>query len=411
MSYLERLHAEFDELTRSIETITSEATEANRDLSDSESQQIEREDKRAAELGKEIERHQKIADRAGQIAVMRSRIPVSNGGGRVVEPEPEFDLAREFPSPGHWAAMLHDAWVKRDRKAIELLERATAHQMVADNLGIVPKAVTQPVIDRLVLMRPLVQSVANHTPPGPKFDRPVITQHVLVGAQAAEKDLTASQKMLIGTVEVTLITHAGHLNISKQDIRWSQPSILDLVYQDFAKIYARVSDAAACTTFVAAVTQTQEVAGAPGTYTASAIDAALGAVGATIGGATGDNGELNHIWVSRDVGTQLASLRNATTGAKLYNVPLINGTTGDLDGIPVTVDPRFAAATFIAGDDSLVEFWEDLEGFMSVDEPDVLGQMVGYAGYNKLAVVDPTAFVKVTNVAALAAQSSGRTPR
>jgi hypothetical protein len=95
----------------------------------------------------------------------------------------------------------------------------------------------------------------------------------------------------------------------------------------------------------------------------------------------------------------------------VYNVPLINGTTGDLAGIPVTVDPRFAAGTFIVGDDSLVEFWEDLEGFMSVDEPDVLGQLVGYAGYNRLGVLDPTGFVKLTNVTALTASGDEGAPR
>ena len=298
------------------------------------------------------------------------------------------------------------AWVKRDRSAIDLLERATAHQLTTDNPGLVPQQVVGPVVNRMREMRPLVQSVGQQVPPGPKFDRPIVTQHTDVAAQALEKDLTASRKLLVGSVTVTLLTHAGHLNISKQDIRWSQPSILNLVYQDFAKMYARVSDAAACGEFNTKVTQTQEISSAAGTYTAAAIDAALGAAGQTIAGTSGDNGELNHAWVGRDVGILLASLRNATTGAKLYNVPLINGTTGDLDGIPVTVDPRFAPATFIVGDDSLVEFWEDLEGFLSIDEPDVLGQLVGYAGYNKLAVLDPTGFVKLTNVTVLSSSAT-----
>jgi HK97 family phage major capsid protein len=406
MGYKDQLVAQFDEITEGIEAILERAAGENRDLTADENAQIERDDARRGELQKSIEHYTGIEARTSKVDALRAQMPAARrGGGRVVEPEPEFDLLREFPTPGHYAATVHRALVKKDRDAIALLERATAHQMVADNLGLVPKAIAGPVIDRMRLMRPLVQSVTTRTPPGPKFDRPIVTQQVDVGAQVIEKDLTTSRKMLVGTVEITLQTHAGHLNISKQDIRWSQPGILDLVFQSFAKMYARVSDSAACSAFTTKVTQTQEIAGAPGTYTAAAIDAALGTAGSTIAGASGDNGELNHAWVSRDVGIALASLRNANTGQKLYNIPLINGTTGDLDGIPVTVDPRFAAATFIVGDESLVEFWEDLEGFMSIDEPDVLGQLVGYAGYNQLGVVDPTGFVKLTNIAALSADT------
>ncbi len=406
MSYVDRLQDEYDEITSGIDEIMERAASEKRDLTKDEDAQIERDDNRRTELGKSIEHYSGMQQRATKVAALRSQMPrVQSTTQRVAEPVEEFDLAREIPNAGHWAAMLHGAWVKKDRDAIALLERATAHQMVADNPGLVPQQIIGPVVDRLRAMRPLVQSVSTETPPGPKFDRPLVTQHVEVGGQVVEKDLTASQKMIVGNVPITLQTHAGHLNLSKQDIRWAQPNILNLVFQSFTKIYARRSDKAACSTFVTKVTQTQEIEGAPGTYTPSAIDKALGSVGTTIAGPEGDNGELNHIWLSRDVGIALASLRNANTGQKVYNIPLINGTSGDLDGIPVTIDPRFAAATFIAGDDSLVEFWEDIEGFLSVDEPDVLGQLVGYAGYNQLGVIDPTGFVKLTNIAALTASA------
>jgi HK97 family phage major capsid protein len=416
-TYLEDRTSRYEDLTDQIDGIYARATEDGRDINDTERAEIERVEVERSQVEASINLAAAGAESRARVAQKLRSIPQSAPRQTVVrdghvQVDEAAQIMREIAgsdevvTPGHWAAMVHRAWVKRDKGAAELLERATAHQVVADNLGLVPKQVVAPVVDRMRSMRPLIASVTSRTPPGPKFDRPIVTQQVDVGAQVAEKDLTASRKLLVGTVEVTLQTHAGHLNISKQDIRWSQPNILNLVYESFGKMYARVSDSAACSEFVTKVTATQEIAGAIGTYTASAIDAAIGAAGTTIAGATGDNGELNHIWVSRDVGIALSSLRNANTGQKLYNVPLINGTSGDLDGIPVTVDPRFAAATFIVGDDSLVEFWEDLEGFMSVDEPDVLGQMVGYAGYNRLAVLDATGFVKLTNIAALTASAS-----
>ena len=406
---IERKQAELDTITEELEQILARAEDEKRDLNEDEVKRSGVLEAGRTAKQAEIDHEMDLVERRAKVQSRLAGIPTGPVVMRAYEPpkadDPVAELLRDMPTPGHYASVLHRAWVKKDPAAIAMIERATAHQMLADNPGVVPKPIVAPVIQRMLTMRPLVQSVGVNPAPAPKFDRPLVTQHVAVGAQTLEKDLTASQKMLITPVEVQLQTHAGHLNISRQDIRWSQPSILSLVYDDFARMYARVSDKAACSVFVTKVTATQEIAGAPGTYTPSAIDAALGAVAQTIGGADGDNGELNHVWVSRDVAVLLASLRNANTGAKVYNVPLVNGTNGDLDGLPLTIDPRFAAGTFIAGDDGLVEFWEDLEGFLTVDEPDVLGQLVGYAGYNALSVLDPTGFVKLTNVAALGASS------
>lgn len=399
------MQTEFDEITRGIDEVMERASSDSRDLTEEENKQIERDDARRTDLEKSIQHYSGIAERSNRVQVMRSRIPSPPAGSRgVVESEPEFDVLREWPTPGHYAATLHAAWVKRDKAAIALLERATAHQVLADTPGLVPQVVAGPVVNRMRQMRPLIESVGTNTPPGPKFDRPIVVQQVDVGAQVNEKDLTASRKLTTSNVPITLQTHAGHLNISKQDVRWSNPSILTLVYESFAKMYARVSDSAACSVFVTAVTQAQEIGGAAGASTAKDFDAAIGAAAATIGGTTGDNGELNHMWMSRDVAVGLASARS-TDSSKLWNIPLVNGTNGDYDGIPVTIDPRFASGTWIAGDDTLVEFWEDLEGFLSVDEPDLLGQLVGYAGYNKFAVLDPTGFVKLTNTTLQAAAS------
>jgi HK97 family phage major capsid protein len=400
MSYLERMNAEFEEVTRGIQARIDTAERENRDLTDAEDASNRADDTRRQVLERGIKEHTVMAERTVSVAVLRGRINTGQDSSSA-GPE-EFDLLKAAPTPGHWASIVHRGRIKGDRAALEIIERATAHQLLADNPGIVPKPIVAPVVDTLRTMRPLVQSIAERPDaPAGKFDRPVVNQHVAVAPQDAEKTETASQVMKIDPVEIVLATHAGHVNISRQDIRWTQPGILDLIYGDFAKVYARVSDKAACATFVAEVTATQELPNAAGTPAgASDIDDALGTAGGTIEGLDGDEAELNHLWLSRDIAVALAKLRNPTTGTKLYNIPLVNGTTGDLDGLPVTIDKRFTAGTAIAGDDSLVEFWEDLEGFLQVDEPNVLGTMVGYAGYNALKVLVPAAFVKFTNAAA-----------
>lgn len=403
MGYTATLQAQYDSHTNLIEGILQRAAAEDREVTDDEKAQIDAAEMQRTALDKSIEHYAAIEERTSKAAERRSRIPAGRKSLAPDQPPTDVnaELLRMFPTPGHYAAAYHAATARGDKGAGQDIERAhelmrvaaTAHQKTTDNPGIIPNPIVGPVVDRLKNMRPFVASLGGaKAAPTNKFDRPKITQNVDVDVQAAEKDLTASQVMKVDPVAVALKTYAGHLNISKQDIRWSQPSILTLIYDSFVKIYARKTDKAACAAFGAGITATQSIEEA----TAAGFDAALGAAGATVETADGDMGELNHIWLSRDVAVTLGSLRNPTTGTKLYNIPIVGGTSGDMDGIPVTIDPRFAAGTFIAGDDSLVEFWEDIEGLMMVEEPNVLGQMVGYAGYADLPILDKSGFVKLT---------------
>lgn len=393
--YLERLRSEFDEITDSIDSVLERAADAGRDLTDEENAQIEREDLRRDQLQKAIDTQAALLDRSAKVSARLDgmRMPAPRHRVETGAPqEPGFDLAREIPSAGAWASMMNRVWVRKDPAAVALLERATAHQTTADNPGLIPYPLVGPLVDRMRNTRPFIQSLGDPNPaPAPKFDRPVVTQDVAVDEQANEKDLTASQKMIVDTKAVTLKTWAGHVNLSRQDIRWSSPSLIDLIYQSFVRMYARRSDRASATSFAAAVTQTDTLA----TLDVGAIDDVIGDAGTTIGGAYDDMGELNHAWMSRDVAKKFAKLRDSFD-KKLYNIPLVNGTSGDIDGLPVSISGRLPAGTFILGDDTLVEYWEDMEGFLTVAEPDVLGQMVGYAGYGSVCVVDATGFVKVT---------------
>lgn len=412
MSQLDNLQREFDTLTTGITAIMERAADEGRDLTDDENGAIERDDARRDFIEKEMTRLQGLMERDQRVAQMRSRLAAT--GGQVVRSadgsrDPQAELLRMFPTTGHYAAALHRATAKRDRDAQSLIERAmelsqeigraTAHQTTGDNPGIIPNPIVGPIVDRLMAKRPFVSSIANRPAPSNKFDRPKVVQPVAVGKQATEKTETASQKLTTVGVPVALETYAGHLNISLQDIRWTQPSVLTLIYGSFEKVYARVTDKAACADFVKSVTQTQPIT----TLNPTGIGTALGAAGVTIGGADDDQGEPDTVWMSRDVAVKIANIRNPNTEGKYYNVPLIGGTSGDMEGLRVVVDGRFAAGTMIVGDSSLVESWEDLEGFLTVQEPSVLGQLVGYAGYFDLANVEPKGFVKLTLPAGQAA--------
>jgi hypothetical protein len=230
----------------------------------------------------------------------------------------------------------------------------------------------------------------------------VITQHVAVDKQAAEKDLTASQKMLIGKIPVTADTFAGHLNISRQDIKWTSPGILQIVFEDFAAVYATATDNEACEDFAASVTNTAPIAtwDADGIYGA-VYDAAADSLIAS-------NGLPDTLWVSPDVWGRLGGV-TTPMGSALFPGMNPGGVSGSPMGFSLVVDPHFPPNTMIQGPKRYAEWYEDVDGLMQVGEPDVLGQLVGYAGYGAFVNVLPPAFTKFTVPAPVTARAGTRT--
>jgi HK97 family phage major capsid protein len=399
--YLDRLNAEFDTITDGVNTILERAAEADRDVTDEEQAQIDRDDTRRQELTRSIEHYTEVEERTGRVAVLRGRVPQTprqTATTRVTEPE--YDIAREFPTPAHWAIAVHRAMTMRDPDATAAIERATAHQMTTDNPGLIPRQILGPVVNMLPTVRPFISSITNRPLAAGKFDRPKVTQHVTVGKQAVEKDLTASQKMVIGNLPVTAATYAGHLNISRQDVKWTSPSILQIVFDDFAAIYADQTDADACTQFAASVTATQAAGDTYSSLLSALYTAAAGMYG-------GNNGLPDTLWVAPNVWGVLGSMTVVATGSAAFPSLTIGSTSGNPLGLRLVVDPHFAADTAIIGASRFAEWYEDVDGLLQVQEPDVLGQLVGYAGYGAFLNVNPASFSKVTGIGPLTLEAAG----
>jgi HK97 family phage major capsid protein len=387
--YLDQLHAEFDELQTGITAVVDRAADETRDVSDDEQKQIERDTERAGELEKAIKHYTEIEARGERVNVMRDRVhtaPRQTKPG--AEPEPEYAIEREFPTMGDYAVTLHRALVNKEPAAVEAIERATAHQKTTDNPGIIPRPILGPVINNLAAVRPFIASITNRPLPAGKFDRPVVTQHVAVGVQAAEKALTESQVMTINPLAVTAATYAGHLNISRQDIKWSSPAILNIVFEDFAAVYAQVTDNAAADAFAASVTDTTDVATLDGAGIYAAVyEAAAGTLGSV-------NQLPDTMWVSPDVWGSLGGVMTGNNGP-LFPQLQPGSTAGNPMGLKLVVDGNFPAGTAIVGPSKLAEWFEDVDGLMQVAEPDVLGQLVGYAGYGAFLNTVPAAYSKL----------------
>ena len=390
-AYLDRLNQQFDSVRTGIDAIVNRAAEENRDVTDDEQKQIDREHEQGLELQKAIEHHSAIENTYSAVADVRAKTRstpqvVSSGPGKTEA----YDLLTDFPTAGDYAIAVHRAQVHKDSSAIEKLERATAHQLLADNPGLIPKQVLGPVLNLFDSSRPFVQSISKRPLPSGKFDRPYIDQHVAVAEQTAEKTLTASQKLTVLSLPVAAKTFAGHLNISRQDIKWTSPGILQIVFDDFAAVYAVTTCQSACTDFVASVTS------AP-----VAIDEASGeAITQALYGAAADalsagGAQPDTMWVSPDVWAELGGMFTPQ-GTPSFPSMSLTSQQGNPLGLRMVVDAHFPAATMITGPSRLAEWYEDVDGLMQVGEPDVLGQLVGYAGFAAFLNVSPESFSKYT---------------
>lgn len=390
-SYLDRLHRQAEEITQGIDTLVNRAAEENRDVSDEEQAQVDRDQARLTELQTSIQHYTDLETRQGAIAEMRQRVrpaPQLTRSGPENQGEPEYQLSDDFPDAGTYAVTLHRAMVLRDPAAREAIDRATAHQLLADNPGIVPRPVVGSLVNLINSSRPFISSIGTKPLPAGSFDRPTITQHVAVGVQAAEKTLTDSQKLTIGKLPVQAKTFAGHLNISRQDVKWTSPGIMQIVYEDFAAIYAVTTDNDAADSFAGSVTsaaipvESADYAGVAGALYQ----------GAQAGLAAG-SGAHDTLWLSPDVWGALGGATEAQGNPSFPGLSL-GSSGGSVMGLRVVVDHNFPAGTMISGPSRFAEWYEDVDGLMQVGEPDVLGQLVGYAGYGAFLNVAPTAFSK-----------------
>lgn len=394
--YLDRLHSEHAEISERVETVLNRAAEESRDVNDDETAAIARDRERLTSLSASIAEYTTLERDGERVAALRGQVAPAAITTRTTGPEPDaYDFTREFPSMGHYASMVHRAIVRKDPDAIAALERATAHQTTADNPGLIPVPILGPVINMLSSTRPFINAITNRALPTQKFDRPYVNQHVAVDVQAAEKTLTASQKMLIDKMPVEASTFAGHLNISRQDIKWTTPSILNIVYEDFAAIYARRTCEFAADEFVASITNAAVPVDNTGDNPGNALTVALYQVAATMYGAAGVESLPDTLFVAPDVWAQMGGWINPMGGAAFPSLSLTN-TSGNPLGLRLVVDTHFPAGTAIVGLSSVLEWYEDVDGLMQVGEPDVLGQLVGFAGYGAFLNTVPAAFTPIT---------------
>jgi len=395
-SMLARYTAEIEERQSFLDGLVEAAETESRDLSEKEMELATRARDRIKavnELMQPLEEARKISgDSSERIAQLAKYMNAKEGDDAK---EPEYRSAGAYLIDRWRAGLGEQEAVRR----LDLYHRAAAHQTTADNPGLIPSPVIAPVVNFVDSSRPLVSWLGPRQLPGQNWSRPKVTQHTNVAVQSAEKAELVSQKMTIAKIAATAATYGGYVNVSRQDVDFTQPGIMDVIIGDLAGVYAAVTEAAAIAAFDAAATAGL---GLPtGANTADQIAASLWDAASKIYTATKGQGR---------VAAFVSPSYLATIGPIFPPGPAVpsqapggfeaagfaTGLVGQISGIPVYVSAGVGTNRILVLSSAAAEAYEDRIGSLQVVEPSVLGVQVAYAGYFVPLVIEATGIVKVT---------------
>jgi HK97 family phage major capsid protein len=390
---LKRHATEIEERQAFLDSLVEAAEKDGRDLSAQEMELATRTRDRLAELDAQVtplKEARKLSSestaRLAEIAELTKTTPPPS--------------ALEYRSAGEyimdrWRMGLGDGDAGR---RIELFHRAAAHQLTSDNPGLIPSPIVAPVVNFVDSNRPLVSWLGPRNMPGASWSRPKVTQHTSVAAQSTEKSELVSQKMTIAKIAGAAATYGGYVNVSRQDIDFTQPGIMDIIISDLAGVYASVTEAAAFTTFDAAAAA--GLALPTGANTADQLAASLWDAASKIYTATKGQGRIAAFMPPAMLAAigplfpPIPAMPSQSPGMSAADFG--TGFVGSISGIPVYVSGGVGASRILVFSSAGAEVYEDRIGSLQVIEPSVLGVQVAYAGYFTPLVVEGTAIVKIT---------------
>ena len=395
---ISRYAGEIEERQQFIESLVESAQKETRDLDSKELELITRSRDRIEVVNGLLEplretlritrdSQEKTARLAGELAASRS---------------PEMAQKVEYRSCGAYIMDMWRAQLGAEEAAtrLDLYHRAAAHQTTTDNPGLLPEQILGPVINYVDTARPLVSALGPRQLPSGSWSRPRVTQHTQVAAQSAEKGELVSRKMLISKTPVAPVTYGGYVNVSRQDVDWTQPQIMDIVISDLAGQYALQTEAALGAALIAGGTAADASTTIPtGAATAAQVAGAVWAAAGKVLAATAGQGRLI-LAVAPDMLGLIGPLfppvnpTNAQS-AGFTAADIGSGPQGAIAGVTVVMSAGLAAGTILMISSAAAEVYEDRIGALQVVEPSVLGIQVAYAGYFANIVLLATGVQKI----------------
>ena len=310
-----------------------------------------------------------------------------------------------MPSAGEFMAAYHiggDTFKNMNAAVAEhsasqrtALQAAAGDVLTSDTPGLLPVPVLGPLVQDLNFLRPVVEAVgARAYPDGGRsktFTRPTITTHTSVATQSTELSAVSATTMVIAANSVTKTTLAGQVSLSAQDISFTNPEAMQLILNDLMGEYMIASDNKAADDLLSA-------ANSSGVWDGTVADLLKSVYDAANDISANRNWMPTHMFVSVDVWSQLGQLVDTTNrpifpfiGAGLTGQNALGGGSatswnGTPLGLQLVVDSNFAAKTMIItrvgqGQGDAYEFYESIQGLLSVDTPSTLGKTMSFHGY------------------------------
>jgi hypothetical protein len=314
---------------------------------------------------------------------------------------------REFklPTAGEFMAAYHiggDTFSNMNAAVAEFsasqrtsLQAAAGDVLTSDTPGLLPVPVLGPLVQDLNFLRPVVEAVGARAYPdngrSKTFTRPTITTHTSVAAQSTELSAVSATTMVIAANSISKTTLAGQVSLSSQDISFTSPEAMSLILNDLMGEYMIASDNKAADDLLSAANSSGVWDGTVADLLKSIYDSAKDV-------STNRNWMPTHMFVSVDVWSQLGQLVDTTNrpifpfiGAGLTGQNALGGGSatswnGTPLGLQLVVDSNFADKTMIItrvgqGQGDAYEFYESIQGLLSVDTPATLGKTMSFHGY------------------------------
>jgi HK97 family phage major capsid protein len=391
---LVRFQAEREEREKFMDGVVETAEKEGRDLTEQELTLLTRTKERIEQINGQMEPLTEAITIAHDSRERTAQLLTAMQKAR----DPERPGPVEYRSAGEF---IIDVWrsglgVEQATARLDVFKRAAAHQTTPDNPGLLPEQILGPVINFVDTARPIVSVLGPRQLPSGSWSRPRVTQHTDVGKQTGEKQELVSRKMVIGKIPVAADTYGGYVNISRQNVDWSQPAIMDIVVNDLAGVYAEETEAAAAAALEAASTVGSTLPANPtGKDVGNALWAAAGAAYTAVRGA----GRLV-VAVSPSALGLVGPLFAPVNPQDAQSAGFVAGTFGSgamgaISGMTVVMSPGLPDPTILVFSTAAAEVYEDRIGALQVIEPSVLGVQVAYAGYFAPLIIEPEGIIAI----------------
>jgi HK97 family phage prohead protease len=331
------------------------------------------------------------------------------------QPRKEFRM----PSAGEYLAAYHiggdtfrkvnEAFVEAQKGKRSALEAAAGDIATTDTPGLLPVPVLGPVFQDINYIRPFVTAVgARAYPDGgaqKTFIRPTITTHTEVAEQTGgvEFGAAAARTMVIAANSVTKKTFAGQVTLSVQDIDFTSPAAMQQIMNDLMGQYMLATDNFAVDTFITA-------AATGGTWGGTSAGLVKDIYEMAFNISNGSNLFPTHIVMGPDTWFKIGSLLDkddrplfpfvGAPGLGGYNTlgagNVTNWSTTNPLGLQIIVDSNVAAKTFCVFHAPAAEYYEQIRGLMSVENPGTLSRTFSYYGYSSFFLAKASLAQKLT---------------